>query len=97
MSLIKRWTDEQYAAVMTEAEQQRRRAEAAEAAYGESEDAWWDRIRTLEAQLAGAVSAAWALNDAVITELRRTNDEPDPSALWQAVEAWQAVAPERGQ
>lgn len=44
----------------------------------------------------GAVSAGWALSDAIVTALRLSNDEPDPQALWQAVEAWQAAAPERG-
>jgi hypothetical protein len=44
----------------------------------------------------GAVEAAWALNDAVIDELR-AEGPVRIGRLWEAVEVWQAAAPERGQ
>jgi hypothetical protein len=42
-----------------------------------------------------AVDAGWALNDAIIDALRDEPERPDPQRLWQAVEVWQADAPER--
>ena len=48
-----------------------------------------DEKDDLRAEIDKISQAGWALNDAIITELRRTEDDPDPEVLWQAVQEWQ--------